>query len=187
MQDIITAQTVLGELKKGIVGAIGINEELIRPESILTRDLGAESLDFLDINYRMEQTFGLKMARYSILVHAEELFGEGAVLDAHARLTEEAVVLLQKRFGERAFSLRPGMDMEEMLALVTVQAIVEAVMDILRTRPERCPGCGHTTFQAPDGYRVLCSSCGDHATYLNGDELMKEWLLNVQQEEKIFR
>lgn len=187
MQDIITAETVLGELKKAIVGAIGISEELIRPESILTRDLGAESLDFLDINYRMEQTFGLKMARYSILVHAEELFGEGSVLDVHTRLTEEAVVLLRKRFGYRAHSLRPGMDMEEMLALVTVQAIVEAVMDILQTRPERCPCCSHTTFQAPDGYRVICSSCGESATYLNGDDLMKEWLLRVQQEAKIFR
>jgi acyl carrier protein len=187
MQDIITAETVLSELKKAIIGAIGISEELIRPESILTRDLGAESLDFLDINYRMEQTFGLKMARYSILVHAEELFGEGSVLDAHARLTEEAVVLLRKRFGERALNLRPGMDMEEMLALVTVQAIVDAIMDILRTRPEQCPGCGHSTFQAPEGYRVICSSCAESVSYLNGDDLMKEWLLKVQQEEKIFQ
>lgn len=186
MQDMITAETVLGELKKAIVGAIGISEELIGPESVLTRDLGAESLDFLDINYRVEQTFGLKMARYSIVVHAEELFGEGSVLDAHARLTQEAVVLLRKRFGERALSLRPGMDMEEMLALVTVQAIVEAVMDILRTRPERCSSCGHTAFQAPDGHRVICGACGENATYLNGDDLMKEWLLKVQREEKIF-
>ena len=79
MHDIITAETVLAELKRAIVGAIGIDEELIKPESVLTRDLGAESLDFLDINYRLEQTFGLKMARYSVLVHAEELFGEGSV------------------------------------------------------------------------------------------------------------
>lgn len=187
MQDIITAETVLTELRKAIVGAIGIDGEIIRLESILTRDLGAESLDFLDINYRMEQTFGVKMARYSILVHAEELFGEGSVLDSHSRLTEEAVVLLRKRFGDRAASLRPGMDMEQMLALVTVQAVVEGVMDILRTRSDQCPSCGHTSFHSPDGCRVLCGACGETATYLNGDDLMRQWLMKVQQEEQLFR
>jgi acyl carrier protein len=186
-QDIITAETVQAELKRAIAGAIGISEELIQPASVLTGDLGAESLDFLDINYRMEQAFGLKMARYSILVHAEELFGEGSVLDARARLTPGAVVLLRERFGEFAPHLRAGMDMEEVLALVTVQSLIEAVMDILRTRPEQCWHCGNAVFQAPDGFRVLCSACGEPAAYRNGDDLMKEWLLQVQQDQKIFK
>jgi acyl carrier protein len=187
VQDIISAETVLVELKRAIVGATGISEELIKPDSVLTRDLGAESLDFLDINYRMEQTFGLKMARHSVLVHAEELFGEGSVLDAHARLTKEAVVLLGMRFRENATHLRPGIDMEEVLILVTVQSMVEAVMDIIHTRLEQCRRCGHNIFQSQDGCRAVCSSCGENATYLNGDDLIKEWLVKVQEEQKIFK
>jgi acyl carrier protein len=187
VQEIISTETVLAVLKRAIVGAIGIEEEVIKPESVLTRDLGAESLDFLDINYQIEQAFGLKMARYSVLVHAEELFGEGSVLDTQTRLTKEAVLLLGKRFGGNASHLRPGMDLEEVLALVTVQSMVDAVMDIIDTRREDCTYCGHTVFHSPDGCRAVCSSCGEKATYLNGDELIREWLMKVQEEQKVFK
>lgn len=187
MQEVITAETVLAELKRAISGAIGISEELIQPTSILTQDLGAESLDFLDINYRMEQAFGLKMARYSVLVHAEELFGEGSVLDTRARLTKEAVMLLRLRFGDSAPALQPGMDMEEVMTLVTVQSVVDAVMDILRTRAPQCSKCGKTAFQAAEGYRAVCSSCGEQAMYSNGDDLIRAWLMKVQQEQQLFK
>jgi acyl carrier protein len=186
MQEIIAAERVFAELKQAIVGAMDVSEGQIEPDSVLTRDLGAESLDFLDINYRLEQAFGLKMARYSILVHAEELFGEGSVLDAHARLTEEAVIILRRRFGERTPQLKAGMDMGEVMALVTVQSMVDAVVDLLRSLPEACPHCGHAAWQTPDGCRVVCGSCGEIAVYRNGDDLMKEWLLQVQQEEGLF-
>jgi acyl carrier protein len=64
LQNIIKEDRVFAELKSAIVGAMGVDEELIKPESVLSRDLGAESLDFLDINYHLEQTLGFKMARY---------------------------------------------------------------------------------------------------------------------------
>lgn len=187
MQDLIREETVFVEMKRAIVQAIGISEELIKPESVMTRDLGAESLDFLDINYRIEQVFGLKMARYSILVHAEELFGEGSVLDVHARLTEEAVVLLRKRFGNNAPPLRAGMDMEEVLGLVTVQSVVEGIMAILDSRQEPCKHCGHPAFRTLDGFRAVCAGCGEQASYRNGDDLIQEWLMHVQQQEKLFK
>jgi len=41
----------------------------------LTLDLNAESLDFLDISYNLEQTFGLKMARHFVLDYVEESWG----------------------------------------------------------------------------------------------------------------
>ncbi len=64
--------------------------KIIKPQSSLIKDLGAESLDFLDINYRLEQTFGIKMARRSVLDHMEELFGEETAIDSDGKLTDKA-------------------------------------------------------------------------------------------------
>jgi len=80
-QNLITEETVFAELKKAIVETLRVEENAIKPESSLIKDLGAESLDFLDINYRLEQTFGIKMARHFILEHIEEMFGEGSAID----------------------------------------------------------------------------------------------------------
>ena len=75
-QDLITEEKVLDELKKAVEETLSVDEASIKPGSSLINDLGAESLDFLDINYRLEQTFGIKMARHFILEHIEEMFGE---------------------------------------------------------------------------------------------------------------
>jgi len=66
-QDLITEQKVFDEVKKAIVETLRVDESQIKPESSLIKDIGAESLDFLDINYRLEQTFGIKMAPHLFL------------------------------------------------------------------------------------------------------------------------
>ncbi len=88
-QNLITEETVFAELKKAIVETLRVDENAIKPESSLIKDLGAESLDFLDINYRLEQTFGIKMARHFILEHIEEMFGEGSAIDENGQLTDK--------------------------------------------------------------------------------------------------
>ena len=50
-------------------------------------NLAAESLDFIDINFRLEQRFNVGMPRKYFLEHVEELFGEGTAIDESGRLT----------------------------------------------------------------------------------------------------
>jgi acyl carrier protein len=68
-QNILTEEKVMEELKKAIIETLRVEEVQIKPETSLINDLGAESLDFLDINYRLEQAFGMKMARHFVLEH----------------------------------------------------------------------------------------------------------------------
>ncbi len=185
-QDLVTKEKVFEELKKAIVETLRVDENSIKPGSSLINDLGAESLDFLDINYRLEQAFGLKMARHFVLEHIEEMFGEGTAIDEEGRLTEKAIELLKIRFGDNMPDLKPGMDMDEVPALVTVQSIVDGVMDILQSLPDKCPKCNSQAWQSDDGVKVRCGSCGESAAYENGDALIKEWLTKVQEEKKLF-
>ena len=185
-QNIVTAQRVFDELKKAIVQTLGIDEDLIKPESSLVKDLGVESLDFLDINYRLEQTFRLKMARHFILEHMEEMFGEGSAIDEDARLTEKAIEVLKVRYWSNPGDLEPGMDMDELPTLITMDSMVQGVMEILNTLPEKCPHCGQSAWTSDDGARISCGDCNQDATFTNGDDLIKEWLNKIQEEKQIF-
>ncbi len=185
-QNLITEEKVYEELKKAIVETLRVDESSITPESSLINDLGAESLDFLDINYRLEQAFGMKMARHFVLEHIEDMFGEGAAIDEDGRLTEKAIELLKIRFGENVPDLKPGMDMDEVPALLTVKSMTQGVMDILQSLPEKCTKCGGPEWKTEDGVKIKCASCGENAAFTNGDDLIKAWLTRVQEEKKIF-
>jgi acyl carrier protein len=185
-QNVITEATVLEELRKALAETLRVDKDSIRADHSLMKDLGAESLDFLDINYRLEQTFGIKMARHFVLEHIEEMFGEGSAIDENNQLTEKAIALMKIRLGDNLpVELRPGMDMDEIPPLVTVEGMVTVVMDILDTLLEKCGSCGQSAWKDENSTRIKCGSCGADATFTDGDTLIEEWLAKVQEEKKI--
>ncbi len=46
-----------------LVDALGVDEEEVTPDAVIRDDLGAESIDFLDIMFRLEKAFGIKIPR----------------------------------------------------------------------------------------------------------------------------
>jgi acyl carrier protein len=186
MKQLISEEKVIGAVKKAIVETLGIEEDSITPESSLMKDLGAESLDFLDINYRLEQAFGIKMARHSLIEHIEDMFGEDSAIDANGQLTEQAVKLLAIRFGDTLPGHAGGLDMDEVPNIITVQSMANAVLDILLSLPEQCPACGKSAWTTDAETRIRCGSCGEPGSLANGDELVRKWLTQVQEEKHIF-
>ncbi|MHC1725148.1 MAG: phosphopantetheine-binding protein [Syntrophobacteraceae bacterium] len=185
-QNLISENKVLEEVTKAIAEGIDINPASVKPESSLIRDLGAESLDFLDINYRLEQTFGIKMARHTILEHMEEMFGEESAIDADGKLTAKAAEVLNLRYNGSGYQITAGMDMDELPGMVTVQSIVDGVMSLLDTMPEKCSECGNQGWKLEDETRIVCGSCNEQAAFINGDDLVDSWLQEVQEEKKVF-
>jgi len=186
-QTLIPEQTVIEEVKKGVAETLNRDKGSINPGDSLMKDLGAESLDFLDITYRLEQSFGIKMARHFVLEHVEEMFGEGSAIDANGQLTDKAVELLRIRAGgDLPKEIHAGMDMDEVPALVTVQTMARGVMDILDSLPEACKACGSSAWKTEEGVRITCGSCGAPAAFANGDDLTKAWLTKVQEEHRLF-
>jgi acyl carrier protein len=174
------------ELKKAVSSALGVDADKVKPDSVLTLDLGAESLDFLDISYHLEQAFGIRMARYFVLDHAEDLFGEGKAVDENSCLTPQAVEILKLRFQGGRVALRPGMDMEEVVHLVTVDSMAGTVLDILNTLPDVCPHCSGSAWNTEDGTHIACEGCGGAAVYKTGDELIIQWLKQIQDQHHLF-
>jgi len=75
-------------LKAILVDALGVEEEEIVPEASLVQDLGVESIDFLDIGFRVQQSFGVELPNRAL---------QEKVLNW--RNLKELTALLEKRYG----------------------------------------------------------------------------------------
>src|SRR5579884_1021668 len=58
-----TQDEIYSKVSATLVEALNVDEEDIKPTSTLQGDLGAESIDFLDIVFRLEREFGIKIPR----------------------------------------------------------------------------------------------------------------------------
>jgi acyl carrier protein len=59
----VTQDDIFNRVKKQLVEALGVDEDDVTMASRLQGDLNAESIDFLDIVFRLEREFGLKIDR----------------------------------------------------------------------------------------------------------------------------
>ena len=69
-----TKDEIFLKVREALIGALGVDDDEVTPEATLTGDLGAESIDFLDIVFRLEKTFDIKIPR-------GELFPENLLTD----------------------------------------------------------------------------------------------------------
>jgi acyl carrier protein len=85
---------IFSQVREILVDALSVDEDEVTPESTLTGDLGAESIDFLDIVFRLEKTFEIKIPR-------GELFPENLLTDEryvqNGRFTQEGLSELRRR------------------------------------------------------------------------------------------
>jgi len=54
---------VYSKVRDVLSDALGVDDDEVTPESTLQGDLGAESIDFLDIVFRLEKAFGIKIPK----------------------------------------------------------------------------------------------------------------------------
>ena len=89
-----TKDEVFEKIQVALVDALGVDEDEVTPEATLVGDLGAESIDFLDIVFRLEKSFEIKIPR-------GELFPEDILTNSEyvkdGRVTDVGVQALRKR------------------------------------------------------------------------------------------
>lgn len=75
-----TRDEVEETLKQILVDALGVEQDRIVPEASLVHDLGVESIDFLDIGFRVQQTFGVDLPNKAIQEKALNWRNLGALI-----------------------------------------------------------------------------------------------------------
>jgi acyl carrier protein len=111
---------------KVLVEALSVEEDDINPSATLQGDLGAESIDFLDIVFRLERRFGIKIPRGELF--PEDVLGDGASLLRDGHLTDEGMVALRSRmpFAELR-DLGPERRLSRIDDLITVDLLASYV------------------------------------------------------------
>jgi acyl carrier protein len=85
---------IFEKVQAALVDALGVDDDEVTPEATMVGDLGAESIDFLDIVFRLEKAFGIKIPR-------GELFPEDVLSSTdyvvNGKLNEAGLAALKER------------------------------------------------------------------------------------------
>jgi acyl carrier protein len=63
----MTYDEVFKKVQGVLEEALGVDEDEVTPEATLGGDLGAESIDYLDIVFRLEKAFGIKISQAELM------------------------------------------------------------------------------------------------------------------------
>jgi acyl carrier protein len=78
-----------------LVEALNVDEEELTPAATLQGDLGAESIDFLDIVFRLEREFAIKIPRGELF--PESVFQGDPDFVREGRVTDQGMFELRSR------------------------------------------------------------------------------------------
>ena len=89
-----SSDEVFEKVKAALIDALGVEDDEVTPEATMVGDLGAESIDFLDIVFKLEKAFGITIPR-------EELFPDDILTNADyvqdGKVTEQGISELKAR------------------------------------------------------------------------------------------
>lgn len=122
----MSREQIFEQIREVLIDALGVDDDEVTPQATLMADLGAESIDFLDIVFRMEKAFDIKIPR-------EELFPAEAIVSSEeyvsdGKLTDKGIEELRKRMPHSDLSaLEADPDISKIGDLFTVDALVNFI------------------------------------------------------------
>ncbi len=117
---------IFGQVQEVLVDALGVDDDEVSSDATLMGDLGAESIDFLDIVFRLEKAFGIKIPREE-LFPAESLMGNSEFVE-NGRLTEKGLTELRNSMPHTDLSsFEKDPDINKLGDLFTVNSVVNFV------------------------------------------------------------
>ena len=121
----MTQDEIFEKVRDVLVEALSVDEEEVTPTAITRDDLGAESIDFLDIQFRLEKEFGIKIPKGEMM--PEDLQNNPDFVQ-DGKLTEAGINELKARMPHASFdAISAGDDLEDLSKLFTVQAVCNYV------------------------------------------------------------
>jgi len=124
------------KIKEVLEEALGVDEDEITPEASLTADLEAESIDFLDIVFRLEKSFSTEDKPFKI--EQGELFPENLMDNPDwvqdGKFTDEGMAMLKERMPHVDFSqFEDDREVAKVAEHITVQSLIDFVERKLAT------------------------------------------------------
>lgn len=110
-----------------VAESLAMHVDQVSPTVSLIEELGAESLDFLDIVFKLERAYDIQITRGELERAArgdmsDEEFAPGGVI------SEAGLARLRELMPEAAAHIKPGLHPAQILSLFTVQTFVHLVV-----------------------------------------------------------
>jgi len=122
----VSRDEIVQKVQEVLVDALGVDDDEVTLEATLMGDLGAESIDFLDIVFRLEKTFGIKIPREE-LFPAENLMTNSEFI-RNGKLTDKGLNELREKMPHTDLSeFEKNPDINKLADLFTVGAIVNYI------------------------------------------------------------
>jgi len=89
------SEAIFGKVTQVLMESLNVDEGDVTPTATLQGDLGAESIDFLDIVFRLEREFGIRIPRGELF--PESVFQGDPDFVRDGRVTEQGMAELRSR------------------------------------------------------------------------------------------
>lgn len=117
---------ITGKVQEVLVDALGVDDDEVTEQATLMGDLGAESIDFLDIVFRLEKAFEIKIPREE-LFPIENMMNNPEFVD-NGKLTEAGLAEIKDKMPHTDLSdFESDPDINKLGDLFTVSSIVNYV------------------------------------------------------------
>jgi acyl carrier protein len=122
----MSREEIYAKVQETLVDALGVDEDEVTEDATLMGDLGAESIDFLDIVFRLEKSFGIKIPREE-LFPAENLINNAEFVD-NGKLTAAGLEKLKSQMPHVDFTeFEDDPDLNKISDLFCVSSIVKFI------------------------------------------------------------
>jgi acyl carrier protein len=126
-----TKEEIFEKVRDVLVEALVVESDEVTPEATLVGDLGAESIDFLDIVFHLEKAFDIKINRGELF--PEDIFTDNEYVQ-DGKVTEAGIAELRKRVpfvDLDAFAENPVVqDFGNMLTVADMCRFVEGKVEV---------------------------------------------------------
>ena len=114
-----------------LIDALGVDDDEVTEGATLTGDLGAESIDFLDIVFRLEKSFNIKIPRGELF--PDDILNNPEYVE-NGKMTAAGMIRLKEAMPHAEFEqFESDPDVNKMPDLFTVKTIVNFVEMKLQT------------------------------------------------------
>lgn len=114
------------------VQSLGVSREDLAMDKALLEDLGADSLDLLDLVFNLEQAFEIQIPRGEFERRAREVLGD-TPFEINGVITDEGLEALRSAMPEAAAKMKSGMRTHQIPMLFTVESFYNLVTSRLAT------------------------------------------------------
>jgi acyl carrier protein len=124
----VTEDKVLESVRQAVAEALGIPVAEVMSEATLFEDLGAESIDLLDILFRIEKKTGVKVKAADVGDYVQGGIPDEVFGDENERVSEAGLAHLKKIMPQLDVdALRGNLEAANVINLITVQNLADMV------------------------------------------------------------